>query len=62
MSKNLVWLMAVCAVHYDLNFELVLCYLAGEYTCALRDVAQIIRNVSLYVSHIPIQRIFSKSP
>ena len=50
ISKRLVWLMAACAVHYDLDFGLVLRYLAGEYTGEWRDVNQIVRNVSPYVS------------
>ena len=50
ISKNLVWLMAACAVHYDLDFGLVLRYLAGEYTGEWRDVEQIMRDVSPYVS------------
>ena len=50
ISKNLVWLMAACAVRYDLDFGLVLRYLAGEYTAEWRNVDQILCDVSPYVS------------
>ena len=38
IKKERVHLMAACAVHYDLDFGLVLRFLAGEYTAEWRDV------------------------
>ena len=57
ISKHLVWLMAACAVHYDLDFSLVLRYLSGEYTGEWRDVEEIVRTVSPYVSESDAQHI-----
>ena len=57
ISKHLVWLMAACAVYYDLDFGLVLRYLSGEYTGEWRDVNEIVRTVSPYVTDSDAQHI-----
>ena len=43
-------LLRVCAVHYDLDFGLVTCYLGGEYTAEWRDVNEIISTCKPIVS------------
>ena len=40
IKKDQVWLMAACAVYYDLDFGLVLRFLSGEYTAEWRDDRQ----------------------
>ena len=50
--------MAACAVHYDLDFGLVLRFLAGEYTAEWRDVEHVITAVEPYVSKSDKNHIF----
>ena len=38
--------MAACAMHYDMDFGLVMCYLGGEYDAKWRDVEGILDEVS----------------
>jgi len=45
ISKERVQLLAACAVHYDLDFGLVIRYLAGEYTANWRDKKPILAAV-----------------
>ena len=50
--------MAACAVHYDLDFGLVLRYLAGEYTVEWRNAEQVIAAVEPHVSKSDKEHIF----
>ena len=50
IDKSRVRLLAACAVHYGLDFGLVVRYLAGEYTAAHRDVPSILAAVR---DHVP---------
>ena len=50
IDKKRVWLMAACAVHYNLNMGLVVRYLGGEYTASWRDVGSILQAVEGLVS------------
>ena len=43
-------MMTACAVHFGLDFGLVVRYLAGEYTAALRNVDLILKDARPYVS------------
>ena len=45
-----VLLLTACAVHYDLDFGLVTCYLGGKYTAEWRDVNEIISTCKPIVS------------
>ena len=45
-KKERVRLMAACAVHYDLDFGLVLRFLAGEYTAEWRDFEAVLGNTT----------------
>ena len=56
------WLLAACAVHYDLDFCLCARYLGGEYTVKWRDVKAILRTVRGLVSEVdlnPMRRILN---
>ena len=50
IKKDRVWLMAACAVYYNLDFGLVLCFLSGEYTVEWRDVDAIMSAIDKHVS------------
>ena len=41
-----VCLFAACAIHYGLDFGLVVCYLDGEFSAAHRDVPAILRDAA----------------
>ena len=45
-----MWLLAACAVHYNLDFELCIRYLDREYTAKWRDVEGTIETVKGLVS------------
>ena len=49
IKKERVRLMAACTVHYDLDFGLVLRFLAGEYTGEWRDVEAVITDVKPHI-------------
>ena len=50
--------MAACAVHYDLDFGLVLRFLAGEYTAEWRGVEAVITAVEPHVSKSDKEHVF----
>ena len=50
--------MAAYVVYYDLNFGLVLRFLAGEYTAEWRDVEAVIKAVKPHVSKSDKEHIF----
>ena len=49
-DKRCVWLMATCAVHYNMDIRLIVKYLGGEYLTRWRDVEAIIGTVEGLVS------------
>ena len=50
IKPHRIWLLVVCAVHYDLDFGLCARYLGGEYTAKWRDVESILSAVKGLVS------------
>ena len=52
-----VWLLAACAVHYNLDFGLCIRYLDGEYTAKWRDVESILGAVKGLVSHTDLDHM-----
>jgi len=50
IDKRRVWLMAACAVHYNMDIGLVVRYLGGEYLARWRDVEAIIGAVDGLIS------------
>jgi hypothetical protein len=50
ITPTRVWLLTACAVHYNLDFGLVTCYLGGKYTAEWRDVKEIISTCKPIVS------------
>ncbi|KAL7523685.1 hypothetical protein ACHAXR_000287, partial [Thalassiosira sp. AJA248-18] len=63
IKKERVRLMAACAVHYDLDFGLVLRFVGGEYSAEWRDVPAILAAVDGHVSQEDkddIERILTK--
>ena len=49
-----VWLLGACAVHYNLDFGLVVRYVRGEYLATWRDTESILGAVSGLVSDVDI--------
>jgi hypothetical protein len=50
VTPTRMWLLTACAVHYDLDFRLVTCYLGGEYTAEWCDVNEIFSSCKPIVS------------
>ena len=50
ISKERVWLMAACAVYYDLDFGLVLRFLSGQYTAAWGNIDASMATIDEHVS------------
>ena len=50
IQNRRVWLMAACAVYYNLDFGLVLRCFSGEYLAEWRDVAAILDAVDGHIS------------
>ncbi len=50
IAPTRVRLLTACAVHYDLDFGLVTCYLGGEYTAEWRNVTKIISTCKPFVA------------
>ena len=57
IDKRRVWLLTALAVYYNLDFGLVVRYLAGEYMTKWRDIDVIVGAVEGLVSDIDLQHI-----
>ena len=52
-----VWLLAACAVHYNLDLGLCVRYLGGEYTTKWRDIETIFGAVEGLVSDTDLEHM-----
>ena len=57
ICRQRIWLLAACAVHYNLDFGLVTRYLGGEYTATHRDAHAIINQVRGLISNEDLSHI-----
>ena len=58
IKKEWVHLVAACAVHSDLDVNLVMRYLSGEYTAKWHNIDTIMADIELYVSLDDIEHIW----
>ena len=57
INPRRVWMLAACAVHYDLYFGLVVRYLDGEYLARWRDIEAIIGAAEGLVSNTDLRHM-----
>ena len=57
IEPRCVWLLAVYAVHYNLDFGFCVRYLGGEYTAKRGDIESIDRAMKILVSSTILERM-----